>query len=70
MERWNLITSDGYLTASIECIVVSKKPVKKTRKELNKFLIGYRNEILHGDQGNGCSNKNCKVCYPYKHLKL
>ena len=65
MDRWTLITSDEWVTESTECIVKSKKTVKETRKELNDFFITYRNELLHGNQGLGCSNKKCSVCYPY-----
>jgi len=70
MKRWDLITSDGYLDGSIECIVVSKKPIRKMRKEVSGFIKKYRDELLHGEQNQGgCSNPNCKVCYPYGKAK-
>ena len=69
MKRWDLITSDEYPITNIECIVVSKKSILEIRKELNDFVIKYRNELLHGNQGGGCSDKNCKVCYPYGYRK-
>lgn len=65
MERWELITSGEYIIATTECIVVSKKKVSEMRKELNDFFMKYRDELLHGNQGLGCSDKKCKVCYPY-----
>jgi len=69
MKRWKLINSDEYIKASVECIVTSGKPIKKTRNELNKFFIQLKKELLHGEQPiTGCGNFKCKVCYPYKHL--
>lgn len=69
MKRWDLITSDEWVKANTECIVVSKKKVSEIRKELNDFFLKYRDELLHGNQGSGCSNKKCKVCYPYGYRK-
>lgn len=70
MTRWELITNDGYLEANIECIIRSRQSVLEMRKEANKFVKKYRDELLHGDRGRkGCLNPNCKVCYPYKHLR-
>jgi hypothetical protein len=50
MKRWELITSDNYLIATIECIVVSGKGIKQTRKELNDILLKYRDELLQGNK--------------------
>ena len=70
MTRWELVTSDDYIIANVECIIVSKKSVIKTRQELNEFFVKLKNELLHGEQKNGgCNNPNCKICYPYDHLK-
>ncbi len=69
MDRWDLITSDEWVEATIDCIVISKKKVSEMRKELTAFALRYRDELLHGNQGNGCSNKKCKVCYPYGYRK-
>lgn len=46
MTREKLIKSDEYVSATVECIVVSKKSVKKIRSELNKFFLGLRDELL------------------------
>ena len=69
MKRWDLITSDEWVKTTTECIVVSKKKVSQIRKELNDFFIKYKDELLHGNQGSGCSNKKCKVCYPQGYRK-
>lgn len=47
MTRWELITSDEYISATVECIVVSKKSIIETRKELTEFFIDLRNELLN-----------------------
>lgn len=65
MKRWELVTSDEYVTTTIEILVRSKKPIGNMREDLNQFFLKYRNELLHGDQGTGCLDKKCKVCYPY-----
>jgi hypothetical protein len=46
MTREELILSDEYLQVNIDCIVVSKKSVKKIREELMEFMINYRSELL------------------------
>jgi hypothetical protein len=46
MTREEFIKTDEYITATVECIVRSGKPVKEIRKELNEFFIEYRNELL------------------------
>lgn len=63
MTRWELITSDGYLEASIECILNDKSKIERL---LKTFLKQYRDELLHGDQGIGCSDDECNVCYPHR----
>lgn len=50
MTRWELINSDEYITVTVECIVVSRKSIRKMRDELNDFFLQYRNEILHGNK--------------------
>mgnify|MGYP001557638411 FL=1 len=47
MIREELIKSDSWIVAHIECIVISKKPIRKIRKELTEFFIEYRNELLN-----------------------
>ena len=69
MGRWELVTSDEWIIATTECIVVSKKKVSEIRKELNDFFLQYRDELLHGNQGLGCYDKKCKVCYICGHKK-
>lgn len=69
MERWKLITSDEWVIATTELIVVNNKKITEIRKELNDFFLQYRDELLHGNQGLGCFDKKCKVCYPYGHKK-
>jgi len=67
MKRWELVTSNEYFETYVECIVVSRKPIRIIRKELNKFIERYRDELLHGDRGTyDCGDDNCKVCYPHK----
>lgn len=46
MTREELIKSNEYITANVECIVVSGKPVGKMREEINEFFIVLRNELL------------------------
>jgi hypothetical protein len=46
MKRLDLIKSDDYLIATLECIITSGKPVKQSRKELIEFLIPFRDELL------------------------
>ena len=50
MTREELIKSDAYIEVNVECIVVSKKSVKKMREELNEFFIKLRNELLNHDK--------------------
>ena len=69
MKRWDLITSDQWIEATIECIVVSKKKITDIRKELMESFLKYRDELLHGNQGIGCFDKKCNVCYPYRYRK-
>ncbi len=69
MKRWDLLISDEYVKTTVECVVTSRKKITNIRAELNDFFLKYRDELLHGNQGNGCSNKKCKVCYPYGHKK-
>jgi len=66
MKRWELVTSDEWIKVTTECIVRSGRGVKEMRNELNEFFIKNRDELLHGDQGSGCKDENCKVCYPYR----
>lgn len=69
MTRWELITNDNYIIAATECIIRSKCNVGDMRKALNRFLIQWKAELLHGEQpSGGCGDKKCKACYPYKHL--
>lgn len=46
MTREEFIKRDEYLIATVECIVVSRKSIIKTREELNKFLLDWRDELL------------------------
>lgn len=46
MTRKELVLSDGYIEASIECIAQSRIPIRLIRKELSDFFIRYRDEIL------------------------
>lgn len=45
-----MIISYEYIEASLGAIIQSKKSVKKTRKELVKFICDLREELLAGDQ--------------------
>lgn len=65
MKRWDLVISDEYIDIMIECIVISRKKTTDIRKDLNEFLLKYRDELLHGDQGFGCSDETCKICFPF-----
>lgn len=46
MTRRELITSNEYIEATTEVIIVSGKSVKEMRKEMNDFFIGLRDELL------------------------
>lgn len=50
MTREKLIKSDEYLIATVECIVVSRKSVRKMRHELNEFFLNWKAELLLYDQ--------------------
>jgi hypothetical protein len=68
--RWDLVTSDAAVEVYVESIVLSGRKVTDMRKELIRYFLKYRNELLHGEQpSGGCGNKKCKVCYPYGYRK-
>lgn len=46
MNRKELISSDEYVTETIDCIVVSGKGVKQTRAELCKCLLDLQKELI------------------------
>lgn len=46
MTREQLILSDAYIEATIECIAQSRIPIRLIRKELSDFFIKYRKELL------------------------
>lgn len=70
MTRWEFITSDEYLKATADLSVRVGVSFKDLRKEIYEFMHKYRDELLHGEQPKGgCGNEDCKVCYPYEHLK-
>lgn len=47
MKRFELISSDEYVKAHIECIIRSGRPVNKMRPEMDKFIIDLKNELIH-----------------------
>lgn len=66
MTRWEHITSNEYIRNCLERILTPNCPVKESRKNVAKFIIQLREELLHGDQGYGCADTTCKICYPPK----
>ncbi len=46
MTRWELIVSDEYIEANVNCIISSRKTLKNMRLELSCFFQDLRDEIL------------------------
>lgn len=46
MTRWDLITSDEYISVNVESIIRTMCSVRRMREEANEFIINLRNELL------------------------